>query len=227
MYSGAEVVMTTLVGSRANGLARPDSDYDYRSVYLLPTEAAVRSELVGGPTKPSWTKQEGDDYTAYEVGHFLKLALKGNPAIIEVFKGPKEFLSPVGEEMMYLFPYTWSSEAIYTAHTGYSRNQVRKFLDDPLGHRASKYAIASLRGLMVGAQLLREGDCSLEIPAEWLSLFQNMPADINKGVMTAGRVFDLVEDWLIRIKNAYDSNPDKQAEPEKLIEWLVRLRREG
>ena len=30
-------ILKVLVGSRAHGLARPDSDYDYRGVYVTPT----------------------------------------------------------------------------------------------------------------------------------------------------------------------------------------------
>ena len=79
------VILKVLVGSRAHKLDDKDSDYDYRSVYVTPTSNIL--SLNAKYSKTNWI--EGNiDNTSYEIGHFLHLATKCNPTIMEVFKTP-------------------------------------------------------------------------------------------------------------------------------------------
>jgi len=75
-------ILKVLVGSHAHGLATAESDFDYRAVFVQPT-----SEILGLGHKAQnnqWI--EGDiDNTSYEIGHFLFLATKSNPTILEGF----------------------------------------------------------------------------------------------------------------------------------------------
>lgn len=80
-------ILKVLVGSHAHGLATPESDYDYRGVYVIPTKDILS---LGFNYKGShWIEGETEDNTSYEIGHFLHLATKCNPTILEVFKAPE------------------------------------------------------------------------------------------------------------------------------------------
>ena len=80
-----KIILKVLVGSRAHGLADENSDYDYRAVYVVPTSKilSINYKYVAN----TWIEGK-EDNTAYEIGHFLKLACNCNPTILEVLKAP-------------------------------------------------------------------------------------------------------------------------------------------
>ena len=235
-------IIKVLVGSRAHGLNTADSDFDYRSVYVMPLDEIAGFELAEGKPKGKWSLGDGQDNTAYEIGHFLKLACKSNPSILEVFqahivestelalpKWPNKLVfrkwdkkaTTLTEDLRGLFPHVWSSAGVRGAFGGYSRNQRRKMLDDLSGERFGKYATAAVRTFLIGIQLLREGTFALEVPAIW----RNTLTDIKDGHMTAGAIFDILQDLNGRLEDAYKLNPDKQTNRKVVREWLASLRR--
>ena len=74
-------ILKVLVGSRAHGLARPDSDYDYCGVYVTPTRELL--SLRHKPKDKTWVEGAREDDTSYEVGHFLREATRSSPAMLE------------------------------------------------------------------------------------------------------------------------------------------------
>lgn len=167
-------ILRCLVGSYAHSLATPESDYDYRSVYIIPTSELLKL----GPNSykaTSWVEGENEDNTGWEIGHFLHLATHSNPSILEVFKAPivetgNTILNPIpyntyGEQLIKLFPYVWSSKGVYDAFKGYSHNQHKKMFDEKeeFVRRKNKYAVAHLRVLLQGIELLTTGTFSVKI----------------------------------------------------------------
>ena len=69
------------------------------------------------------------------------------------------------EELRDLFPYVWSSKCVYDSFKGYSHNQHKKMFDEKeeFAKRRFKYAVAHLRVLLQGIELLATGDFSVEI----------------------------------------------------------------
>lgn len=80
-----KTILRTIVGSQAHGLATLDSDFDYRGVFINPTSEIL--SLKGGTKQTNWIEGKEDD-TSWELGHFLHLATKCNPTILEVFLAP-------------------------------------------------------------------------------------------------------------------------------------------
>lgn len=157
-------ILKVLVGSQAHGLADSDSDHDYRAVYVLPTSKIL--SLGFKYRGNDWI--EGDvDNTAYELGHFLELATKCNPAILEVMKAPIVSATDEGLALRNLFTYIWNPIDCFNAFVGYSKNQQKKFLDNKDG-KANKYAVAYLRSLVMLCDLLETGDFSLVVKDEAL-----------------------------------------------------------
>jgi len=71
------VLYETVHGSRAYGLARPDSDWDSKGIFVGP--AATYHGFLGGP------EQLGDaDNAQYEIRKFFRLAAESNPSLLEI-----------------------------------------------------------------------------------------------------------------------------------------------
>lgn len=218
-----DTFLTVLVGSQAHGLATPLSDFDYRSVYKVPTRAFL--ELDPPKAKGSDWNEGDEDNTAYEVGHFLHLATKSNPSILEVMVSPVVYSQPWGEELRDLFPYVWNSRDVYNAFVGYSRNQQKKMFDDSEAHvnRRWKYAVAYLRVLDMGRQLLETGEMTVVLDGDW----QKALMEVKEEKVALGYVIDWAERLKKDIKRAYEANPDKKTDLEPINEWLLKLRKEN
>lgn len=119
-------ILKVVVGSHAHGLARPDSDKDFRSVFVLPTAELLR---IGFKYQGTRMMKEEDDETAWEIGHFLQLALQGHPLVLETLVAPVVTMNEWGSELRQLFPRLWSAQAAYDAFLNYCDNQRKKMLE--------------------------------------------------------------------------------------------------
>ena len=161
-------ILEVLVGSRAHGIARVNSDEDIRGVFITPTSELLK--IGSNEPQKGALSSNGDNYK-YEIAHFLQLAIKSNPSILEIFKAPirKNVESCAAgiysQELRDLFPHVWSSIGVRNAFKGYSHDQQKRMFDerDQLSKRRFKYAVAHIRVLLQGIELLREGDFSVAI----------------------------------------------------------------
>jgi hypothetical protein len=152
-------IYKVLVGSQAHGLATPESDYDYRGVFIEPTSELLK---IGGSVKQThWAEGLKDD-TQWELGHFLQMATKCNPTILEMFVAPVIETTLAGNELRNLFPYIWNKKDVYNSFRGYGMNQRKKFLDNK-DNRARKYAVAYLKSLYQACVLLSTGIFSIDM----------------------------------------------------------------
>lgn len=250
-----KVIIKTLVGSRAHGLEGPESDYDYRGIFVAPTSEILK--LGGKADQISWNEGETDD-TAYELSKFLFMALKSNATVLEVLHGPIKETTPWGEELKSLFPYMWTSRGVLDAFRGYSLNQRKKFLEDK-DNRPWKYAVAYIRVLLLGIELLRHGTITVNVseqtkilnslnlnPSLWF--LPDLPGtdasasgcdgythtdisqalrDVRGEKYTKGQVIDWANQLELGIIKAYESNPNHTNDPDKLNEFLLRVRRDN
>lgn len=157
-------ILTTLAGSRAYHMEREDSDYDYHHVFITPTVELLK--LGPTPKQTLWKEDtRGDDTQGWELGHFLHLALKCNPTILETFVAPivkenyismelpenrtlrykgmvaTDTLIPEATELRALFPFVLSRKRVFDAFRGYAHNQRAKLFkkpDDPTRDQPSE-----------------------------------------------------------------------------------------
>lgn len=235
------IILRTLVGSRAHGLANPSSsDYDYRGVYITPTSELLKVDA--GAYKGSHWLEGKDDDTSYEIAHFLHLAMKSNPSILEVMVAPVVESTPIGSELRKLFPYVWSSRGVYDAFNGYSTNQRIKMLSDNEQYvkRKWKYACAHIRVLLMGIQLLDTGKMSLDtqtygdvdkyIPTSysgsWIDYLRGikMSSDFFASV---GEIIDVTEELKRRLKVFFDNNPSKESNVDIINNFLLQVRKDN
>ena len=214
-----KTLLKVLVGSHAHGLATPESDRDYRGVFIVPTSDLLR---LGSSTKTVQWIEGNEDDTSYELGHFLYLATKSNPSILEVFKAPVVETTSEGEALRNLFPYVWSSKGVFAAFDGYSLNQRKKFLSDEeqFSVRRWKYAVAYIRVLLQGISLLSTGDFSLEVGSD-----QSALRSIKNGEWKKGTIIDFAESLREQLKLSFSRNPDKTADLEVVNDFLLQLRK--
>ncbi len=223
-------ILKVLVGSRAHGLDGPNSDWDWRGVFVTPTRELLTLKAM--ETKPKgvhWVEGAAEDNTSYELGHFLHLAVKSNPSVLEVFRAPVVDSTPLGRELLELFPYVWSSRRVLEAFVGYSRNQRKKMFDDryETRDRKWKYAVAYVRVLLQAQQLLRTGDMSLEVPAEW----RQKLGEIKNGLWSVGGVVDVADSLKTGVHDAYErcreDGTENFTDAARLDEFLLEARREN
>jgi len=212
-------ILKVLVGSHAHGLATAESDYDYRAVFAQPT-----SEILGLGHKAQnnqWI--EGDiDNTSYEVGHFLFLATKSNPTILETFHAPVHARLVKGAELIDLFPKVWDSTAALNAFKGYGYNQRKKFLDNK-DQRANKYAVAWLRTLILAHELFTEGTMTLDVTghAEYEVLWE-----WKQGFWRLGDVMNKTNEWIEKVDAAYEKSTKQEPDMKAVNGFLLDLRKE-
>lgn len=223
-------ILKVVVGSRAHGLADPDSDYDYRGVFLHTTSALL--SLGPKPRDTSWlegvpipayvadTASGRIDDTAWELGHFLNLATHCNPTILEVFTAPVDTATEDGMRLRALLPYVWNPKAVRDAFVGYGVNQRKKMLDGKDG-RGSKYASAYLRVLYQATMLLTEG--RLPVDMTDTPIFGTLKK-WRGGEFSLGEVIDQCKKWESRVQIAWpicNHAPDLA----KVNDFLLDVRR--
>ena len=184
-------ILKVLIGSQAHGLAGPDSDRDYRSVFVMPTEDMF---ILGfKPPGTQWTKGQTDE-TAWEVGPFLNLATQSHPLVLETFLAPIQEANEWGHRLRSLFPKVWSAEKAFESFVNYAHNQRQKFLEKKDG-RPGKYGAAYLRVLQNLCALLETGTFSIHIAGtDWGSHIRS----IKEGHFRTGDVIDQGEALLVK-----------------------------
>lgn len=216
---GKQTLLKVVVGSRAHGLNREDSDWDYRAIYVEPTAKILSLGYKYSGT--SW--DEGDeDNTAYEIGHFLNLATKANPSVLEILRSDSVMeTTPWGKELQDLFPKLFNPTSAFNAFVGYSSAQRRKLLDNKDG-RGPKFALAYYRTIINLEKLLQTGTFDLRVTDQE---DREVLIDIRDGRVTPGVVIDLVEPIIRRCTNVLLPMAKNHHEPNAANEFLLRIRR--
>ena len=117
---GRHLLLECRSGSHAYGLATPESDEDFRGVFLLPYDRLLGLE---------YTPQLADatnDRSYYELGRFVELLAKANPTALEL-------LATAGEDVLYRHPVMdqlrvsdWLTKSCRDTFAGYAITQIRK-----------------------------------------------------------------------------------------------------
>ena len=212
-----QTIVKVLVGSHAHGLADPDSDRDFRSVFVVPTVDLFRLGFKYPTT--SWTKEHGDE-AAWELRPFLELALQCHPLVPETFLAPVVQADAWGEELRTLFPAVWSPRKTYEAFVGYAVNQRTKFLDKK-DQRPEKYAAAYIRVLWNLCELLETGTFTVHIRETEIG---DRLWRIKHGNYRLGEIIDLGEELTQRAV-ALLGTCRHTAVPEALDAFVIRLRK--
>jgi uncharacterized protein len=200
-------IVHVVVGSRAHGLATPGSDTDTRAVYIPPPEV-----LLGLATFEQHTSEDGDHVT-FALARFVRLALAGNPAAIELlYTHPDDVLlvTDLGRQLLesrelFLTRQAGKRFVGYARHQldrierrrrnpTTTRNPARAVLESRHGYD-TKHAMHACRLLRTGVEILSTGEVHVRRPdALWLR-------SIREGALS----YDELRRW---VQGQLDAVPD-------------------
>jgi predicted nucleotidyltransferase len=149
-----------VVGSRAYGLANPDSDTDRRGVYAAPAPMFWR--LDKPPTHVDGPRPE---QFSWELERCCVLALQGNPTVLEALWSPLvERTTEAGRGLLGLRPAFLSKRLVMT-YGGYATDQMNRLARARrrTGEVRWKQAMHMLRLLIAGEHVLRTGEVLVDV----------------------------------------------------------------
>jgi len=117
------ILATYLVGSRAYGTASPESDEDYRGIFVLPSR-----EYLSICEPVTQVSDERNNTTYYTLKRFLELAVTANPNIIEMLFMPDDcvvFESPLMQHLLQSRSMFITKQA-YSSHVHYAMSQIKR-----------------------------------------------------------------------------------------------------
>jgi len=133
-----ELILLHLAGSKLYGNSTPQSDTDYRGVFIAPKETKLgligKVEQIEGKdvwkslVKAGLELEETDDIVIYELNRFAQLASDNNPNICDTLCAPKDkclYINPKGEELIDNRKLFLSSKLKFT-FSGYAISQLSK-----------------------------------------------------------------------------------------------------
>lgn len=210
-----EVVLLGLCGSKAYGLDTPTSDEDYRGVYLT---AARDLWTFNRPAETVERVTDTVDVSVHEVQKFMKLAMGGNPSVLEVLWLP-EYVTRTREgfwltDNRQLF----LSGKVRSSFCGYAQSQVaevKKMHARPdfgdLGSKVEKVGRHAFRLMLQGYDLVTTGELTVRLRTDqvdgcWAAgeLARTEP-DVFAATMTA------LYERIVQAKSVLPPNPDTAA----------------
>ena len=200
------VILRVLVGSRAHGLHREDSDYDYREVFVVPTRELLLEGITRPHIKKGWSviDKYGDDEGGHEVGDFLRMCLAAHPNALELLVAPVKAAMHDGLELRKLLPALLSAPAVRKAYLGYADNAFRKARNGEGRNKLRTY----LRSLYVGQHLLATGELLCDMTGEPLATVQLL-VEADAGVVSPAEALARGQAWEDAIRIGSSVLPDK------------------
>lgn len=174
-----KTIIETVIGSRAYGLERPDSDWDRRSIYVLPTE-----ELLG-LREPSLTRENGE---SIELIQFCRLAASGSPNQIEYLYSKHAKAKCVRGDMLLKNRHWFLSKKMVPRYIGFLKGNLKRYENNP------KAQVQAFRLVTTCLNLLRTGSLKIEMEPDHLE----MVGKIRGGFSIEG----FLEQWLSEIREA-------------------------
>ncbi|MBM4133819.1 MAG: hypothetical protein FJ245_08640 [Nitrospira sp.] len=217
MNAKEQTILKVLVGSQAHGLAGPESDADYRGVFVTPTDWLFRLDFKYKGSR--WIEGQEDE-TYWEVGRFLSLATHGHPLVMETFLAPVVTADAWGQELLTLFPSLWAPQTAYEAFVSYALNQRKKLLEKK-DARPGKYALAHLRVLFNLCELLATG--TFTVRTADTSLGETL-RQVQADALTVGQIVDAGE-RLLQEATQRLARCSHQPDLEAVNAFLGRLRK--
>lgn len=241
-------IIRVVCGSEVHGMAiSGHDDHDEMGVYLNDPEQLLGVEKTAGHftarTQPMGARSHhGDtDLSMYSLGHYLRLALAGNPTVLTVLYAPTRAVlsaSRLGGELRDLAPKIVSKSALWR-HLGYLNGQRERMTGGGRQSRVpnrpelieahgydTKYASHALRLGLQGVQLATTGRLTLPMTGEDLAACM----DVKRGNVdfdTALAWVDAVRErltWLAESsKTSLRPAPDLRA----VNEWMISAHQRG
>jgi predicted nucleotidyltransferase len=218
------ILLSGVVGSTAYGLAHEGSDVDRLGLFAAPTE-----ELHGLRAPQESHVSTAPDRTLHEAAKWCRLALGGNPTVMELVWLPDELYevrTPLGDELIGIRGSLLSSRRVRDAYLGYATQQFRKLQNRGDGSfsadtrkRTAKHARHLKRLCTQGYELYATGRLTVRVedPDSYHRFGEEVAADPDAALPLL-RGF---EDAFAETRSVLPERPDETAADA----WLRRVRR--
>jgi hypothetical protein len=214
------IIYRCRVGSRAYGLATEDSDDDLRGIYLPP--AHLDWSLYRLPEQLEFADDDKDE-VYWELGKFVRLALKANPNVLETLWTPLVLDTGEVAQRLRTIRQAFLSKHIYKTYSGYVLSQFRRMANAVKNQDKfkPKHAMHLVRLLYSGIAALETGQIQVDVSARRDELM-----DIRNGGLT----FEQVKEKALKLDREFQQTFEKTALPEQpdysqVNEFLVWARR--
>lgn len=230
--SNCTIIYECLSGSRAYGLATPESDEDIRGIFLLPVE-----QLLSHRDFPDHYETQAPDIWYWELRHFIRLALKGNPNILELLWSDEARISTVISQQLLKYRTSFLSKRCFKTYRGCAFAERKKFEQSLAAVRSNcltlggsvhdflevdkqakwKHAMHYLRILITACWIFRLGRVVVRLD----SLTVAMLRDVRAGLWTWAAVLESAGQWETLLVEAYTSTTLPDAPNESIIEQIL------
>ena len=165
-------------GSRAWGLASPDSDYDVRFVYVRPAEEYLRIDE--SPDFIEWQLDDVYDINGWDLGKALRQLSKGNAVFFEWLNSPVVYrVSDEWETVRRAAENYFSVKATLRHYCGLAKNTFLTCLSQQEKVSCKKYFYA-LRPLLAARYI---DNCHEPPPVEFAELMkQELPEELRTAI---------------------------------------------
>jgi uncharacterized protein len=180
-----KVILKALVGSHLYGLNHENSDKDYNGIFVAPTY-----EILGF----NWNQHKetvvtkDPDTTLHEVHKFMRLAMQGNPTVLELLYCPEYEILTYEGELLVEYRDFFLSNRIRDSYGGYAYQQAKKLqqrtedglegFNPAVKNRYAKHARHCFRLLRQGRELMERAGLNPVLPnVEDYFALGNLPVD--------------------------------------------------
>jgi len=219
---GLGLCLLVQTGSKAYGINVEGSDDDYVGVFI----PALKNFLSLRGYGPETHAANDPDFTLHEIGKFCRLALKGNPAILETLWNPNVVAqSPRGETLVGLrrsFLHRGSLEV----YIDYAESQLKKMVKGKGLHAKGgtyngKYGAHLIRLLHSGLDLAESGEVTVKVAPGLAAVL----LEIRAGKRSMDDVLRLARPLLGKLKGlARDNSLPARADEDRINAFLVEAR---
>lgn len=217
-------ILRSVVGSTAYGLAVEGSDEDVMGVLVEPIETVIGLD----PAFEQYEQKE-PDIKIYSLRKFLRLAMTGNPNILELFFIKPQRYNARGSQMLDLREHIISRHAA-GPYMGYMRSQLLRLKGEKGQKRChrpeyenkygydSKYAMHMLRLGFQGIELLTTGALTFPIKEPDRSYLRG----VREGLAPLEEIYAKSDELEELIKKARDNSPLPRNPNRKIVEdWMI------
>ena len=197
-------------GSKAYGIQVEESDDDAIGIFIAPLReiasmAGLAKETIVG-TKP--------DFTLHEIAKFCRLALKGNPAVLETLWNEEILHADEWGRTLLKMRSKFLHRGSLQVYVDYARDQMKRMtrgssLHSKGGAYNAKYGAHLIRLLHAGIHLAEKGEVLVRVPAPLARTLLS----IRRGGLPMGEVLDRARPLLDRLAALTESN-DLPEEPD-------------
>jgi hypothetical protein len=209
-------------GSKSYGIDVEGSDDDYVGVFVAPLGELLS---MSGLARDTYAAND-PDYTLHEIGKFCRLALQGNPAILETLWNPDVVArDPWGDELVALRGRMLHRGSLQV-YLDYAEAQMRKMVKGSGLHAKGgtyngKFGAHLIRLLHAGLRLGETGEVMVRVPADLASTL----LEIRSGGASMEKVLALARPLADRLKKLTADNVlPAAADVDAVNDLVVRAR---